>query len=194
MESVARRVLQFAAPPNERGCRMWLGTKRGGRSVYGQIKINGRARGVHRVAWELVHGPIPDGLCVCHTCDEPICVNVGHMFLGTHRENMADRQAKGRTARGAKSGARTHPETHARGERSGRAKLRAADVIEIRRRYANGTIIADMRREYGVDWKTIQRAIHGGWRDLTPRPQYGPAPPQAAGIGLPGERPGNASE
>jgi hypothetical protein len=77
------------------GCLEWTGyaSRRG----YGQITIKGLPVGTHRLAWELAKGPIPDGLCVCHSCDNPPCCNVEHLFLGTHAANAADRSAKGRS-------------------------------------------------------------------------------------------------
>ena len=50
----------------------------------------------HRVAWEKAHGPIPKGMYVLHRCDNPPCINVEHLFLGTQAENMRDMAAKGR--------------------------------------------------------------------------------------------------
>lgn len=76
------------------GCWIWTGARFP--FGYGAIKIGGRPRGAHRTAWELVNGPIPEGLNVLHHCDNPPCVNPAHLFLGTLRDNALDMFAKGR--------------------------------------------------------------------------------------------------
>lgn len=82
-------------PVPEAGCFLWLGAT--GNRGYGRINGRGYNFSAHRAAWEVTHGPIPAGLHVMHVCDTPICVNPAHLRLGTHAENMADRQRKGRT-------------------------------------------------------------------------------------------------
>lgn len=87
------------------GCRLWTGALYpSGYGAFG-VTTGQPPTGAHRVAWELAHGPIPDGLFVCHHCDihYPLgdrtyrrCVNHEHLWLGTHEDNMADMVAKGR--------------------------------------------------------------------------------------------------
>ena len=74
-------------------CIEWTGAKRRG---YGAVRYKGAIWGAHRAAWDAQVGPIPDGMIVCHSCDNPACVNVEHLFLGTHLDNARDKGAKGR--------------------------------------------------------------------------------------------------
>jgi hypothetical protein len=73
---------------------------------YGRVLVGGRD-GVrwmaHRWSWTLANGPIPDGMVVMHRCDNPPCVNPGHLSLGTQLENIADRVSKGRSATGLRN-------------------------------------------------------------------------------------------
>ena len=91
------------------GCREWTGGKndRG----YGTIYFKGKVCRTHRVAWELANGPILNGLHVLHHCDNPLCCNPDHLFLGTNLDNIADKTAKGRAFNGRAS--LTHcPQAH----------------------------------------------------------------------------------
>ncbi len=116
-------------PPDAAGCIVWSGTLHEG---YGQLVVSRTSYRAHRVAWELVHGPIPEEMLVCHHCDNPPCVNEKHLFLGTNDDNIADRDAKGRRA-----------DTH--GSRNPYAKLTESQVVEIRntpKRYGVGLVLA----------------------------------------------------
>lgn len=92
----------------------------------------------HREAYSRAFGPIPEGHVVCHRCDNPPCVNPEHLFAATQLENMADRNRKGRQARGTVNG---------------RAKLVPEQVIAIR---ADERPLMEIAAEYGVDRSTIR--------------------------------------
>jgi hypothetical protein len=145
------------------GC--WLRTARQERRGYGSFMMDrGSAKwrpvGAHRVAWELTNGPIPDGLCVLHRCDNPSCVRPEHLYLGTNLVNSQDMVSKGRQACGDRSGKTVHPERTARGERNGSAKLTENDVKDIRTRFANGGITkVSLALEYGVRDALISKII-----------------------------------
>jgi hypothetical protein len=127
-------------------CWEWIGATN--EKGYGVARIDGRNVRANRFSWELHHGPIADGLLVCHQCDNPICVRPDHLFLGTNDENMADMVAKGR-ARGASPGETNHA-----------AKLTALQVQQIKARL--GTVSnRRLAREFGVSPWTINSIATG---------------------------------
>ena len=99
---------------------------------YGQFRVGKKKLKAHRVAWETEAGPIPDGMCVLHKCDNPRCVRFTHLFLGTHKDNAIDRMVKGRGATGKQHGMHTKPHKRSPGEKNGAAKLTWEKVKTIR--------------------------------------------------------------
>lgn len=80
----------------ERGPQCWIWQAACSPSGYGKFWVSGHEVRAHRFVWELMHGPIPEGLMVCHHCDTPPCVRPDHLFLGTGSDNMRDMARKRR--------------------------------------------------------------------------------------------------
>jgi len=143
------------------GCLVWTG--RSNSDGYGLLSVDGGTMKVHRLAWELRHGPIPVGLGVLHTYDNPPCVEDSHHFLGTNHDNVLDRQRKGRSKNLFASGA-DHPATKRAGERHWLAKLSDADVQRMREMRSGGTRLIDIAAEFNVHHATVSRICRGEWR------------------------------
>lgn len=135
-------------------CWVWSGPTR--RAGYGVLYFHKHRVPAHRLSWELHNGPIPDGLFVCHSCDNPPCCNPYHLFLGKAVDNVRDMDAKGRRVRMGFSGETNHA-----------AKLTEPQVLEIRRRFAQGEQQAALAKEYGVTQTHMRRVLHGeNWRHI----------------------------
>jgi len=133
------------------GCWEWQGKRRDdGRGVLmWKGKKDFRA---HRLAYMLTYGPIPEGLDICHSCDNPPCCRPDHLFAGTRLENVRDAIAKGRAVRG---------------ERVGNSKLGERQVREIRDMRRSGTRIQAIATAYGVSQSLIHKIVHRKrWRHL----------------------------
>ena len=160
-QALQTKLERHSIPEPNSGCLLWLGSSRGGR--YGQMRWSPiEYDGAHRIAWRLRHGPIPDGMFVCHKCDVPLCVNADHLFLGTVLDNKADEIRKGRQGRGNR-------------------RLTAEQVSRILRDPRSLEAIGE---EHGVATTTIS-AVKNGWTwahidaEIPRTPRTGEAHPAA---------------
>ena len=144
------RAFQTSYKIVESGCWEWTGS----RSVQGYGRI-GKASGTikaHRLSYELHHGPIGEGLFVCHKCDNPPCVNPAHLFAGTARENIQDMDRKGRRVT-------------VRGEDRGHTKLTAKSAKEI---FLDPRVYTEIAADYGVTREAIGSIKQGEtWTHVT---------------------------
>lgn len=134
---------------SEDGCWEWQG--RPDKDGYGHIgAIDGREVKAHRLSYEMAYGPIPEGMLVCHSCDNPPCVRPDHLFLGTSQQNTADMIAKGRMSLPG-------------------AKITAETVRAIRDRYAMGNVtMRVLAEEFGVSTPGICLIVNRvTWKAVT---------------------------
>lgn len=127
------------------GCWLWRATA--DKNWYGEIMVHGRKRGAHCVSYELAYGPIPEGLLVRHTCDNPPCVRPDHLEVGTVKDNTRDMIKRGR-------------KPIFRGEQAGISKLTEHLVREIRSRHARGEKQNGLAKAYNVHTTTIFNIVH----------------------------------
>lgn len=161
-----QRLYSHVAINPRSGCWEWTGSKRNG---YGRLTVGSRIDGTrrsvsaHRMSYELNFGEIPDGMEVCHKCDNPCCINPDHLFLGTRKDNADDRERKGRNIIFT-------------GEEQPRAKLTKKAVKNARwERAYKGASFQELANKYGVSKKTIQNAVKGvTWKCVS----YLPEPPE----------------
>lgn len=131
------------------GCWNWLGAKKS--NGYGQINAIQKYMMAHRVSWILNNGPIPAGSNVLHKCDNRLCVNPDHLFLGTQRDNLLDALKKGRVTR-------YHPRY---GEDNGISKLTVKKVHEMRRLNSLGMPFRELAKMFFVSKTAATNACKG---------------------------------
>lgn len=124
--------------PGLNGCVLWSGFIH--RNGYGQFSEGNTKLLAHRAAWFVAYGVWPAGV-VMHRCDNPTCVNIDHLSVGTHKDNTQDARAKGRLAP---------------------TKLNAVQVTAIKRRYAAGRVTQkQLTSEYAVAQNSIHKIVSG---------------------------------
>lgn len=135
-------------------CWIWKGSVN--KFGYGRVRINDQGSlGAHRVMYELFKGEIKNSLNVCHACDNRLCVNPEHLWLGTDKENHSDMVKKGRR-------------TILRGSANKKSKLKEADINKIIDMEKNGMKRIDIAEIYQVDRSTIDRIFNKKtWSHLT---------------------------
>lgn len=130
------------------GCWEWTAARLP--TGYGVFGVEGNdIRAAHRVSWLIHYGEVPEGMLVCHHCDNRGCVNPTHLFLGTDADNMHDMIAKGRAR-----------PTGPKGVANASAKLTEEDVVTIRNRYASRQVYQyQLAAEYGVSQPVIGSVV-----------------------------------
>jgi hypothetical protein len=132
------------------GCWEWDGLVH--KTGYGVLYTGGKEIKAHRAAYTVWNGAIPEGLFVCHTCDNRRCINPAHLFAGTNSDNMQDMASKGR------SGVRYGTANHA-------TKIDEAAVRDIRTRRDNGEILKTIAADYGISLNQVSMiGARTSWR------------------------------
>jgi hypothetical protein len=133
------------------GCWNWKGSLCSG--GYGRINLNGKLIRAHQASWIIHYGEIPEGMHVCHHCDNRACVNPEHLFIGTNLDNIADKMKKNRQSKGIERPA---------------SKLNDDKVREIRKLRAYGYTFETLGKMFGVTPSQIYNAVNFiSWRHVT---------------------------
>lgn len=160
MKQPIERFWNFVDLSDGGPCWTWTGNACA--DGYGWLKVNNKNKATHRFSYEYFNKiSIPYGMCVCHKCDNPPCVNPQHLFLATKGGNNKDRHNKGRDATGDKSGLRLHPECIKRGQDRRNTILNEDKVKQIRELKKHGATLRGLAHLFGVSHHTIMAIVHG---------------------------------
>ena len=143
-KQVGRFMLNVVVRPD--GCHAWTGFVNN--HGYGQLRVGDRIVRAHRVAYMIAHGEIDDDRLCLHTCDNRVCVNPAHLYLGTPSDNVRDMVARRRQNNASRLGVL-----------NGNAKLGESDVIKIRELYASGVNQCAIGRMYGVTNSAVHMIV-----------------------------------
>ena len=143
-------------------CWIWTGAK--DRKGYGRFSLAGKNERAYRVSWMVYKGEIPPGLCVCHSCDNPACVNPGHLWLGTKSENTIDMYSKNRQHKGPHG---KKPTSGCKGVKNINAKFNPGIVRSIRADRVAGFSLRELARKYNTSFSNISRIVKKmTWKDV----------------------------
>lgn len=156
---INKREIEYKTDKN--GCHICTSHVCSGKEGYKYliIRINGKKRYYNRVQWAEIYGEIPKGMVIRHKCDNPSCININHLEIGTQKDNIQDCIKRGRWG---------YPVSHAskhKGIKHPKCKLTEEQVLEIYSDSRKNTIMA---KKYNINQATISKIKKGkSWKHLT---------------------------
>lgn len=147
-----QRMMRLCVHGGDDDCWNWTGCKN--RQGYGIFSLRGKRMNASRASYIIFIGDVPPKMCVCHSCDNPSCVNPSHLWVGSYKDNWADCRSKGRETKGAVNG---------------KSKLTDADVAAIRIAVKNGDTQQSIATRFGVTHGTVSKiAARKLWPHVIP--------------------------